>query len=255
MTDLAAPQEEALYERVAQIIETARAHVSRTVDTAMVHAYWLIGREVVEVEQHGKERAAYGQRVVKRLAARLSERFGPGFTASNIKRMRQFYLAFPSGSCVPEHLGGPQKGAALRRLSASDEKGAAPRHQSPSQGEPLFPPLLSWTHYRLLVTVANPQARAFYEIEAARESWATRELERQIASLLYERLAKSRDLVRAGPGADHHRPPGGVPPQARQGLLLRRPPEAPHPRRRPLLRRPGVLQPAAVLLRPDRLVM
>ncbi|NOY94576.1 MAG: DUF1016 domain-containing protein [Deltaproteobacteria bacterium] len=193
MADLTAPQEETLYARVAQIIEAARAHVSRTVDTAMVHAYWLIGREVVEVEQQGKERAAYGQRVIKRLAARLSDRFGRGFTASNIKRMRQFYLAFPDGSCVPEQLGGPHKGAALRRLSGFEEKGAAPRHQLAVLDEPLFPPLLSWTHYRLLVTVANPEARAFYEIEAARENWATRELERQIASLLYERLAKSRD--------------------------------------------------------------
>jgi len=193
MADLTDRSEEALYDRVSQIIEAARSHVSRTVNTAMVHAYWLIGREIVEVEQQGKERAEYGESLVKRLAARLTERFGKGFTASNVKRMRQLYSAFPHGSCIPEDRGGPPKGAAVRRLSPQAGKGAALRHPSPAITEPLFAPHLSWTHYRVLLAVADPQARSFYEIEAARESWSTRELERQIASLLYERLAKSRD--------------------------------------------------------------
>jgi predicted nuclease of restriction endonuclease-like (RecB) superfamily len=193
VTDLTDRREDVLFERVAQIIEAARSHVSRTVNTAMVHAYWLIGREIVEVEQEGKERAEYGEEVVKRLADRLSDRYGRGYTTSNIKRMRQFYLSFSNGSCIPEELGGSQKGAATRSLFKPEEKGAALRRPSTTLDEALFPPLLSWTHYRILVTVQNPQARAFYEIEAARESWATRELERQIGSLLYERLAKSRD--------------------------------------------------------------
>ena len=182
-----------LFRRAAEIIGAARNHVSRTVNTAMVHAYWLIGREIVEVEQAGRQRAEYGERLIGRLATRLTERFGRGFTPSNLKRMRQFYLAFPEGSRVPEELGGPRKGAAARRLSHAGQKGAAARHQSIVGPQALFPPQLSWTHYRLLVTVDTLQARAFYEIEAARESWSTRELERQIASLVYERLAKSRD--------------------------------------------------------------
>ena len=128
MADLTDRSEEALYERISQIIEAARTHVSRTVNTAMVHAYWLIGREIVEVEQQGKERAEYGESLVKRLAARLTERFGKGFTASNVKRMRQLYSAFPHGSCIPEELGGPPKGAAVRRLPPQAGKGAALRH-------------------------------------------------------------------------------------------------------------------------------
>jgi len=169
-----------LYDRTAQIVESARAQVSRTINTAMVQAYWHIGREIIEVEQKGESRAGYGEGVVKRLAGRLSARFGRGFANSNVKRMRQFYLAFPNGSRIPQQSVGP-------------EKGAAARHQLVNRGGPFFPPLLTWTHYRLLVAVKSPLARNFYEIEAAREGWTTRELERQVASLLYERLAKSRD--------------------------------------------------------------
>jgi hypothetical protein len=124
MVDLTDRDEEALYQRVAQIVEAARHQVSRTVNTAMVHAYWLIGQEIVEGEQHGKERAGYGEELVKRLAARLTQRFGKGFTASNIKRMRQFYLAFPQGSRIPEELGGPPKDAAVRRLFTGVDKQA-----------------------------------------------------------------------------------------------------------------------------------
>lgn len=95
---------------------------------------------------------------------------------------------------LPPELGGPGIGAAARHHLASDgEIGSAPRHLSVVATEQLFPPQLSWTHYRLLLSVSNPTARAFYEIEAAREGWSTRELERQIGSLLFERLAKSRD--------------------------------------------------------------
>jgi len=196
MPDLAVRDEEALYERVAQIIETARGHVSRTVNTSMVHAYWLIGREIVEVQQAGKDRAEYGEQIVKRLAVRLSKSFGKGFSYPSVKRMKQFYLTFPSGSVIPEELGQYKKGSALLSQSnapAIFEKGSALLSQRREAAPVLFPPLLSWTHYLTLMRVDNPQARAFYEIEAARESWATRELERQVASLLYERLAKSRD--------------------------------------------------------------
>ena len=196
MSDLPDHREETLYERSVQIIEAARAHVSRTVNTSMVRAYWLIGREIVEVDQGGKERAAYGEGVVKRLAGRLSTRYGRGFSYPSVKRMKQFYLTFPNGSAIPEDLGGYQKGSAPLSLSSTTPgtpTGSTVPSQLPEPSLALFPPLLSWTHYLALIRVDAPQARAFYEIEAAREGWSTRELERQIASLLYERLAKSRD--------------------------------------------------------------
>jgi predicted nuclease of restriction endonuclease-like (RecB) superfamily len=196
MTKLVDRREEELFKRVADIIEAARGHVARSVNSTMVRAYWLVGREIVEVEQHGKKRAGYGEGLVKRLAIRLTARFGQGFTETNIKRVRQFYLAFPKGSLLPAEFSCSAKGAAARDQSSGETslplKGAAARNLFVTPVA-LFPPHLSWTHYRHLLQVDNPNARAFYEIEAARENWSTRELERQIASLLFERLAKSRD--------------------------------------------------------------
>lgn len=104
MADASRDQED-LYQRVAQIIETTRGRVARTVNTAMVHAYWLIGREIVEVEQQGKERAEYGEQVVRALASRLSKRYGRGFSYPSVKRMKQFYLTFPNGSAIPDEHG------------------------------------------------------------------------------------------------------------------------------------------------------
>jgi predicted nuclease of restriction endonuclease-like (RecB) superfamily len=171
------PLDAMLFERVVRIVEDARSHVARTVNSAMVQAYWLIGREIVEVEQHGHARAAYGERVMKQLAERLTERFKEGFSLPTVKRMRQFFLCFPKGSALMSQ-SSPDKGSAALSLS---------------EATPRFPPTLSWTHYLTLLRVERPEVRAFYEIEASKEAWSTRELERQIASLLYERLARSRD--------------------------------------------------------------
>lgn len=120
MNQLAPAPEERLYERIAAILDEARSRVARTVNTAMVHAYWLIGREIVEVEQGGKERAGYGDELIRGLAVKLTRRFGKGFSAPNLRNMRQFYLTFPEGSAVPEDLGGPRKGSAVP--SNSDEE-------------------------------------------------------------------------------------------------------------------------------------
>ncbi len=84
--------DDGLYERVAQILEQARGQVARSVNTAMVQAYWLIGREIVEGEQAGEQRAGYGQNVIERLSARLKRSFGKGFSVQNLGYMRQFYL-------------------------------------------------------------------------------------------------------------------------------------------------------------------
>ena len=172
--------QEQLYGRIVAILEDARAHVARSVNAAMVHAYWHIGREIVEVEQGGTQRAAYGEQIIDLLSTRLRARFGQGFGVRSLRRMRQFYLTYPGGSLLP---GEAPLTAGLQKRSAvlTKSKGA------------LFPPSLSWAHYLVLIRVQNDQARAFYEIEATRENWATRELERQVASLLFERLAKSRD--------------------------------------------------------------
>jgi len=150
------------YQSVAEILRAARANAYRAVNFAMVEAYWNVGRMIVEEEQQGKERAEYGAALIKNLSIRLSGEFGKGFTESNLWNFRQFYLAFPAQD--PRN----QKLYALRRE-------------------------LTWTHYRLLMRVEKPDARAWYLKEAADQNWSTRALERQINSLYYERLLMSRD--------------------------------------------------------------
>lgn len=181
----------ALFQRVAAIIEEARGQVARTVNTAMVHAYWSVGREIIEAEQGGSARAGYGEQLIRRLAASLTERYGKGFSYPNVKRMRQFYLAFPSGSSLGASGAAREPGKPPRRLR-KPKKGSTALSLSAAPSV-LFPPALGWSHYLVLMRVADPTARSFYEIEAARESWSVRELERQVGSLLFERLAKSRD--------------------------------------------------------------
>lgn len=188
---LSNPEQE-LFKRVAEIIESARGHAARTVNSAMVHAYWLIGREIVDVEQEGRTRAGYGDQLIRKLAARLGKTYGRGFSYPSVKRMKQFFLTFPNGSALQRNVVVDQKGSALLSLSPG-RKGCAARSLAPVDQDGLFPPLLGWTHYLILMGVRNADARSFYEIEAAREGWSSRELERQIASLLFERLARSRD--------------------------------------------------------------
>jgi predicted nuclease of restriction endonuclease-like (RecB) superfamily len=151
----AEPRFDTLYRQVREILATAREQAWQAVNTAMIHAYWEVGRVIVEEEQTGKERADYGKRVVEDLSRRLQTEFGKGHDRSNLFHMRAFYLTYP-------------KVDALRRQ-------------------------LSWTHYRLLIRVDNADARAFYEAEAVNARWSTRELGRQIHSLLFDRLALSRD--------------------------------------------------------------
>jgi len=179
------PDEADLHARIAAIVEGARAQAVRSVNTTMVHAYWAIGREIVEVEQQGRARAGYGEGLMRGVAARLSGRFGKGFSYPTVKRMRQFYLAYPAGSALRDEA----KGSTVSSLSAPEDA-ALP---SLAPDAPLFPATLSWSHYMALVKVPRAEARAFYEIEAAREAWSVRELERQVSAMLYERLAAGRD--------------------------------------------------------------
>lgn len=141
--------------RIRDILARSRSQALVAVNAAMVQAYWQIGREIVEEEQRGSERAQYGAQLIDLLSARLTAEFGKGFIPRNLRFMREFYLAFPIWNAVRSEL--------------------------------------SWTHYRLLSRVDKPEARQFYLHECVRSHWSTRELERQIASLLYERLALSRD--------------------------------------------------------------
>lgn len=172
--------------RVRAILADARSAAMRTVNAEMVRAYWLIGREIVEGEQRGLARAGYGEALIAQLSDRLRAEFGGGFSPTTLRYMRLFYAAYPRllGTEIHHTPGDELPERALSTQPSSDDL---------SNGVGRLNPALSWSHYRLLTRVESPHARAFYEVETARNGWSARELERQINSLLFERLARSRD--------------------------------------------------------------
>jgi len=173
---------------VKQILEEARKKSYTVINFAMVQAYWNIGRIVVEEEQRGKAKAGYGEYLISELAARLTAEFGKGFTTSNIKYFRQFYLSFSIGHAVRGQSPIPGKiNDAMRHESQPVQKGHALRDELPFVRSEL-----SWTHYRLLLKVERPDVRKFYIDECIAANWSTRHLERQINSFYYERLLSSR---------------------------------------------------------------
>lgn len=189
-------QSNALYARVSRILESARTNLARTVNTTQVVANWLIGREIIEAEQHGKRRADYGKRLILDLSAKLTRKFGRGYSAQNLFYLRQFYSCYPDLLPVDILHALRGKSEPKTRISSLEVILHSPRGESgphPIWVPGRLSPNLSWTHYRTLLKVDRPEARAFYEIESIKNSWSARELERQIASLLFDRLAKSRD--------------------------------------------------------------
>ncbi len=185
-TRLRAASSASLFDRVASILEQARSGVVRAVNTSMIAAYWLIGKEIVEAVQAGATRGGYGEGAIEKLARRLKTRFGGGFSAANLKNFRQFYLVYARrtpGIRYPTGSGSPKRTNRYPSGSGSTPRG--------------FHPSLTWSHYRALMRVESPDARAFYEGEAASCGWTKAELERQIATLYYERALGSRDKRKA----------------------------------------------------------
>ncbi len=179
-----ATKSQKLYARIREILESARATAARSVNTTQVVANWLIGREIVEEEQRGAKRADYGKKLIAMLSAQLTTEFGRGYSVNNLEHFRNFYLTYPEllSRSISHALRG--KSFPPQMLSSADKKSWTPGQSNPN---------LSWTHYRTLLRVSRSEARAFYEIEAIKNNWSARELERQINSLLYERLALSKD--------------------------------------------------------------
>jgi predicted nuclease of restriction endonuclease-like (RecB) superfamily len=188
-----------LYGRVRKILDAARTNIARTVNTTQVMANWLIGREIVEEEQRGQRRATYGAAVLQDLATRLRVEFGLGYGVDNLELCRRFYVEYPN--LLPREISdAPRRKLAAPTISETarrkfNETAPAEKHETKNRSwQPgLLSSSLSWSHYRLLVKLARIDERMFYEIEAIKNSWSGRELERQINSLLFDRLAKSRD--------------------------------------------------------------
>ena len=140
------------YSDIRQILQSARNKAYTAVNTAMVDAYWLIGKRIVEEEQQGEKRAKYGQELIKNLSIELNSEFGKGFSVANLKNFRQFYLTF-----------------------ARDKKSYTLCSQ------------LSWSHIRLIMRLDDPQARIYYLKESRTANWSVRQLQRNIQSRYYDR--------------------------------------------------------------------
>ncbi len=138
-----------LYRAIRKIIEQGRKTVSITANAVLVRQNWMIGKLIVEDEQHGKRKADYGKRTLELLSFRLSADYGRGYDASNLRYMRQFYLAFPICDAL--------------------------RHE------------LSWTHYRILMRENDPIAREWYMNESVADGWSSRDLDRQVSTDAYHR--------------------------------------------------------------------
>jgi predicted nuclease of restriction endonuclease-like (RecB) superfamily len=185
-----------LFARVATILDEARSSVVRAVNSRMVLAHWLIGREIVQELQKGEKRASYGNFVIDQLSAKLCDRFGTGYSPTNLKAFRFFFQIYSDREPSIRH-------SLSAELETSIKKSHTARGQMPSiaqiqhtptaKSPPPFHPSFSWTHYRAIMRVDKPEAREFYEQEAVAAGWNVRELERQIHSFYYERLLASRD--------------------------------------------------------------
>ena len=179
----------ALYERIRELVLTARQTIARGVDLVQVWTNFEIGRHIVEHEQQGETRAGYGKEVVKNLAERLGSEFGQGFSLSNLKLMRQFYLQFQDRT---DRIGQAESGQ-FSKAKSQTASGQFPQSIELSLLPEKRPFSLSWSHYVFLLGIKNADECSFYEIEAASQGWSLRELKRQFDSSLYERLALSRD--------------------------------------------------------------
>lgn len=180
-----------LFDRVASILDEARSSVVRAVNSRMVLAYWLIGREIVQELQKGEQRAAYGKSVLDRLSSLLTSHYGAGFSPTNLRCFRVFYCTYTDRASSIQHTACAELNQ-TKGLSSNNE--IIPiRDSLRAESLPPFHPSLSWSHYRAIMRVEKPEARDFYEQEAVAAGWNVRELERQIHSLYYERLLASRD--------------------------------------------------------------
>ena len=189
------------FEDVARIIEQARAHVGRTADLTMCVTYYEIGRMIVEEEQGGKTRAEYGKGLMRELSEFLTKRIGKGFSLSTLKNAKQFYNVYaPSiqqtlisemGETNISDISSDVAGKSQSLISLFTNTSQLGKSQA--MISQFIPFTLSWSHYLVLMRVKNKEERRFYEIEATRQQWTYRYMQRQYGSSLYERLALSRN--------------------------------------------------------------
>ena len=183
---------QSVYDDVSGVVDVARGHAARSINSIMTAAYWLIGQYIVEFEQEGRERANYGEEIIIRLSVDLSARFGRGFSVRNLRLMRSFFLSHQKRQTVSAESGSRQKWPTASAGSWDHQKWQTVSAESSlNHLAPHFP--LPWSAYVRLLSVKSSHAREFYEMEALRGGWTVRQLDRQINSQFYERTSLSKD--------------------------------------------------------------
>ncbi|WP_417599845.1 PDDEXK nuclease domain-containing protein [Owenweeksia hongkongensis] len=181
------PTHNKFHSEIIELLRAARKKVVQAVNHTMVITYFEIGKMIVVEQQNGQARAEYGKELLKNLSATISKEFGKGFSETNLKQMRQFYLLYSKGQTLSDDSTKPQ-------TMSIDFK-------------------LSWSHYLTLMRIEDENERAFYEIESTKNNWSVRELQRQCDSALYSRLTLSRNKDK-------------VKELSEQGLILQEPKDA-----------------------------
>lgn len=185
---------DALFNKVSAIIEEGRKYVSTAINLAEVYSKYQIGMYIVEEEQAGNKRAGYGKQVLLNLSERLTEKYGDGWSVEQLTLIRKFYTVYSNSVNADYEIQNTDleitESAPAKIVNTVYQIQNLPESIDPSS-MPRF--TLSWSHYIVLMRIKNEEERQFYEIEALREHWSVRHLQRQYASSLYERLALSRD--------------------------------------------------------------
>ncbi len=204
--DLNSAALENLYGAVSHVIETAQSSARTAINYSMVRSNYEIGRLLVEGEQEGTARAKYGSRVIEKLSARLTEKYGRGCSVENLRLMRRVFLVYSkdkiSQSASTESRESPLSKGQVEQSKITQDTFFISSEQT----------LLSWSHYVMPMRIDDPNERRFYEIEARKNQWGLKELQRQFNSSLCERLALSQDkkalpsLLMPSPRDGHARP-------------------------------------------------
>ena len=172
-----------LAKRIEALVVEARQKIASTANVAMVYTYFEVGRYIIEDEQGGKLRAEYGKGILKGVSARLTASLGKGWSVENLTAMRKFYVLYSKSVTSGYDIQETEIPTTGLEIQIENRNHRLRNHQF----------VLTWSHYLILTHVSNPEARRFYEIEAYKQQWSKRQLQRQIGSGLYERLALSRD--------------------------------------------------------------
>lgn len=184
-TEITEVKVDALFEKIAGLIEESRKKVSSAINIAEVYTKYNVGRYIIEHEQEGKYKATYGKQVLVHLSKKLRDTFGSGWSQDILEKCRRFYTVYSQMKI---------SATSSRKLDNADVvnfRYTVAEIQTPAVEVHKF--VLSWSHYLILMRISDANARSFYEIECAKQNWSVRWLQRQVNSSLYERLALSKD--------------------------------------------------------------